>query len=90
MLSETKLPSVRQFLFLWTVATASTASAGEDRLTICHVATDDDDSTESTTLPTARARKHLAQHPGDFSGTCDGSDFVMVAVSGTLEEGFPE
>jgi hypothetical protein len=61
----------------------------KDTLMICHVATDDKDCSETKTLPTAIARKHLSEHSGDFSGTCEGSDFVMVAVSGTLEEGFP-
>jgi hypothetical protein len=40
-------------------------------------------------LPAALAKKHLAEHPSDWSGTCEGGDMIMVAVSGTLEEGFP-
>jgi hypothetical protein len=73
-------------------AAASQAYAArhpKDRLTICHIATDDKDCTETVTLPAAAAAGHLAQHANDFTGTCEGSDFVMVAVSGTLEEGFP-
>jgi hypothetical protein len=70
-------------------ARAYAARHPKDRLTICHIATDDKDCTETVTLPAGVAAGHLAQHPNDFTGTCEGSDFVMVAVSGTLEEGFP-
>jgi len=64
--------------------------APEDgKLTFCHVASDADDCTHSEVLPAKRARAHLAEHTGDFSGPCEAADYVIVAVSGTLEEGFP-
>lgn len=61
-------------------------------LTICHVAAADKadkDKSGTLKLSAADAKQHLKTHPDDFSGTCEGTDFVMVAVSGTLEEGFP-
>ncbi|HEX5657718.1 MAG TPA: hypothetical protein VFX59_11010 [Polyangiales bacterium] len=58
-------------------------------ITLCHVATGADDCTHTIVLPPALAKKHLAEHATDWSGTCEGSDMIMVAVSGTLEEGFP-
>jgi hypothetical protein len=61
----------------------------KDALTICHVAADAKDKSGTRTLSAASAKQHLSEHKNDFSGTCEGSDFVMVAVSGTLEEGFP-
>ncbi|MDB4976000.1 MAG: hypothetical protein JWN48_4341 [Myxococcaceae bacterium] len=61
----------------------------DGRLTLCHVAADDNDCTKTEILPKALAQKHLAAHATDFSGPCEAGDFVMVAVSGTLEEGFP-
>ena len=61
----------------------------QDGLTICHVAKDPKDCSGTKTLAGAEAKKHLAEHSDDFSGACEGTDFVMVAVSGTLEEGFP-
>jgi hypothetical protein len=61
----------------------------KDKVTLCHVAVDTDDCSETVTLSSAAAQKHLTQHSNDFAGLCDGTDFVMVAVSGTLEEGFP-
>lgn len=57
--------------------------------TLCHVATDANDCTHTAVVPSGAAKKHLAEHASDFAGTCEGSDMVMVAVSGTLEEGFP-
>jgi hypothetical protein len=53
------------------------------------VAKDPKDRSSTLTLTAAAAKKHLSEHADDFSGTCEGTDFVMVAVSGTLEEGFP-
>jgi hypothetical protein len=61
----------------------------DNKLTICHVASDASDCTRTEILPPAFAKRQLAAHPSDFTGPCDSTDFVMVAVSGTLEEGFP-
>lgn len=58
-------------------------------ITLCHVATSSDDCTRTMVLPSALAKKHLSEHASDWSGSCEGGDMVMVAVSGTLEEGFP-
>jgi hypothetical protein len=63
--------------------------ATDNKLTICHVATDANDCTRTEILPPLLAKRRLAAHPSDFTGPCDSTDFVMVAVSGTLEEGFP-
>lgn len=60
-----------------------------DLYTYCHVATSADDCTKTEILPSAEAKAHLAEHTSDFAGPCDAGDFVLVAVSGTLEEGFP-
>jgi hypothetical protein len=67
----------------------SSTPHAKDKLTICHIAKDDKDCTETEMLAAADAQRHLAQHADDFTGTCEGSDFLMIAVSGTLEEGFP-
>ncbi len=58
-------------------------------VTVCHVASGGEDCTRTLVLPPALAKKHLAEHASDWSGTCEGGDMIMVAVSGTLEEGFP-
>jgi hypothetical protein len=70
---------------------AAQQAAPKGTLSICHVASPEDKKDKSGTLSLASAvaKKHLSEHKNDFSGTCEGSDFVMVAVSGTLEEGFP-
>lgn len=66
------------------------ASAPKDgKLTICHVASGADDCTKTEILAPDNAKKELAEHKTDFSGPCEAGDYVMVAVSGTLEEGFP-
>jgi hypothetical protein len=65
------------------------APCSAQKLTICHVAQSDKDKSGTQTVSAADAKKHLAEHANDFSGTCEGTDFVIVAVSGTLEEGFP-
>jgi hypothetical protein len=79
------------------VATVAAASAklyrarnpDADLVTYCHVASSEDECTKTELIASAQAAEHLAAHPSDFSGPCEASDFVMVAVSGTLEEGFP-
>jgi hypothetical protein len=53
------------------------------------VSTAEADCTKSEIATADRAQKHLAEHAADFSGPCEAADYVMVAVSGTLEEGFP-
>lgn len=65
------------------------AQPPDGKITLCHVASDENECTHSEVLPAFFAKKHLAAHTSDFAGSCEGSDFVMVAVSGTLEEGFP-
>jgi len=40
-------------------------------------------------LPAQVAQRHLQSDPNDYTGECGGTKFVIVAVSGTLEEGFP-
>jgi hypothetical protein len=65
------------------------------KLTICHFPTggkeedDDNKGPKTLTLPANVAQRHLASHAGDFTGGCGGTKFSIVAVSGTLEEGFP-
>jgi hypothetical protein len=56
---------------------------------VCHVSAAEADCTKSEIVTAERAQKHLAEHPADFAGPCEADDYVMVAVSGTLEEGFP-
>lgn len=43
---------------------------------------------ETRLLTGAEARRHLNNHPNDHTGKCRDTKFVLVAVSGTLEEGF--
>jgi hypothetical protein len=83
------------FSFMCIGGNSSEAIAQVQKLTICHFPTagkeDDDDNKgpKTLTLPAQVAQRHLALHPNDFTGECGGTKFVLVAVSGTLEEGFP-
>ena len=65
---------------------------GVQKLTICHVEPavtgDDDKGSKTLKLPAHIAQRHLQLHPNDFTGVCGRTKFVIVAVSGTLEEGF--
>lgn len=64
---------------------SSEATAMVDKLTICHL---DGTTGKTLKLPSHLAQRHLSTHPNDFTGECGGTKFVIVAVSGTLEEGF--
>jgi hypothetical protein len=68
---------------------SETMAAQPQNVTICHIPTDGQGNSKTFTLPANVAQGHLDSHPLDFTGECDQGDFVIVAVSGTLEEGFP-
>jgi len=70
------------------VGIPSLALAG-DIVTICHIPTVGGNSPKTLKLPAHVAQEILQSHPNDFTGTCGGTKFALVAVSGTLEEGFP-
>jgi hypothetical protein len=78
-----------------TAAAASAAllraahAPNDGKRVVCHVSIAEGDCTKSEIVTADRAKKHLAEHATDFSGPCEAADYVMVAVSGTLEEGFP-
>ena len=59
------------------------------KVTICHIPTVGKNSPKTLKLPAHTAQRILQSHPNDFTGECGGTKFVIVAVSGTLEEGFP-
>jgi len=59
------------------------------KVTICHFPTDGENSPKTLKLPAHVAQRILQSNPDDFTGACGGTKFVIVAVSGTLEEGFP-
>ncbi len=59
------------------------------KLTICHFPTHGKEGPKTLALPAHVAQTHLALHPNDFTGVWGGTKFAIVAVSGTLEEGFP-
>ena len=59
------------------------------KVTICHIPTDGRNSPKTLKLPAHVAQRILQQNPNDFTGKCGGTKFALVAVSGTLEEGFP-
>lgn len=67
---------------------SSEAMAAPQKLTICHFPTEGNEGPKTLTLPAHVAQRHLTTHPNDFTGECGGTKFVLVAVSGTLEEGF--
>ncbi|HEX9870561.1 MAG TPA: hypothetical protein VGC99_18600 [Candidatus Tectomicrobia bacterium] len=76
------------FLFLAGISSEAMA-APPQKVTICHMPTDGQGNSKTFTLPAHVAQGHLDAHPLDFTGKCEQGDFVIVAVSGTLEEGFP-
>lgn len=59
------------------------------KVTICHIPTAGKKRPRTLKLPAHVAQRILQSHPNDFYGECGGTKFVIVAVSGTLEEGFP-
>lgn len=59
------------------------------KLTICHIPTQGKMSPTTMRLPAQVAQRHLQTDPNDYAGECGGTKLVIVAVSGTLEEGFP-
>lgn len=56
---------------------------------ICHIPSSGKMKPSTLKLPAHVAQVHLQNHPNDFTGECGGTKFAIVAVSGTLEEGFP-
>lgn len=65
----------------------SVASAME-KITICHIPTKGNEDPKTLTLPAQVAQRYLSIYPNDYTGRCGETKFVIVAVSGTLEEGF--
>ena len=58
------------------------------KTTICHIPTQGNEDPKTLDLPADQAQRHLSIHPNDYTGRCGETKFVIVAVSGTLEEGF--
>jgi len=58
------------------------------KLTICHIPMQGDEGPKTLTLPAHVAERYLSLYPNDYTGRCGETKFVIVAVSGTLEEGF--
>jgi len=65
------------------------ALAQVTKLTICHIPTQGNEGPKTLTLPIQVAQRYLTLYPNDYTGRCGETKFVIVAVSGTLEEGFP-
>jgi hypothetical protein len=59
------------------------------KVTICHIPSQGKMSPRTLRLPAHVAQGHLDAHQNDYAGECGGTKFAIVAVSGTLEEGFP-
>ena len=59
------------------------------KVTICHIPTEGKKIPRTLKLSAHKAQRILQSHPNDFTGECGGTKFALVAVSGTLEEGFP-
>ena len=77
------------FIFQFLGGAQSQALAhGGGKLTICHIPTHGKKDPRTLTLPTHVAKRFLELYPNDYTGECGGTKFVIVAVSGTLEEGF--
>jgi hypothetical protein len=77
------------FLFCGGIQSEALAHGGGGKLTICVFPTHGNAAPKTMTLPTHVAQRFLALNPNNFTGVCGGTKFVIVAVSGTLEEGFP-
>jgi len=97
-LENTLVPIIRVLVVLCAVGITSLATADDDdddnkgsgqKVTICHIPTQGKMSPTTMRLPAPVAQRHLQADPNDYSGECGGTKFVIVAVSGTLEEGFP-
>ena len=58
------------------------------KTTICHLPTQGNEDPKTLELPADVAQRHLSNHPNDYTGRCGETKFVIVAVSGTLEEGW--
>ena len=58
------------------------------KTTICHLPTQGNEDPKTLSLPAHVAQRYLSLHPNDYTGRCGETKFVIVAVSGTLEEGF--
>jgi hypothetical protein len=59
-----------------------------EKITICHLPTQGNEDPKTLTLPAHVAQRYLSIYPNDYTGKCGETKFVIVAVSGTLEEGF--
>lgn len=77
------------FMLLAGIQSEVLARGGGGKLTICVFPTHGKAAPKTMTLPTHVAQRFLALNPNNFTGECGGTKFVIVAVSGTLEEGFP-
>ena len=62
--------------------------AGVVKTTICHLPTNGNEDPKTLPLPADVAQRYLSIYPNDYMGKCGETKFVIVAVSGTLEEGF--
>jgi hypothetical protein len=91
-------PAVAFLISLCFIGTTSLAFADDDdddnkgpgqKVTICHIPTQGKMSPRTLRLSAQVAQRHLQSDPNDYTGECGGTKFVIVAVSGTLEEGFP-
>ena len=80
------------FMFLGGITSEAIADddhhGGGPKLTICVFPTHGTEGPKTRTLPAHVAQRVLALNPNNFTGVCGGTKFVIVAVSGTLEEGF--
>ena len=76
------------FMFVGGIQSEALAHGGGQKLTICVFPTHGTEGPKTRTLPAHVAQRVLALNPNNFTGVCGGTKFVIVAVSGTLEEGF--
>jgi hypothetical protein len=76
-------------LFMCLGGLTSDAFAQVKKLTICVFPKHGNEAPKTMTLPAHVAQRFLALNPQNFTGICGATKFVIVAVSGTLEEGFP-
>jgi hypothetical protein len=75
-------------LFMCLGGLTSDAFAQVKKLTICVFSKHANEAPKTMTLPAHVAQRFLALNPQNFTGICGATKFVIVAVSGTLEEGF--
>lgn len=97
-LNRALIPAVGLLASLCFVGTTSLAFADHDdddnqgpgqKVIICHIPTQGKMSPRTLKLAAPIAQRHLQLDPNDYTGECGGTKFALVAVSGTLEEGFP-